>query len=312
MKRRKKDPRENKNILHVTYGVVGVFAALTLYFGYFIQFRSEEVINNSYNARLNSFADRIVRGSILSDDGTALAETLVDESGGETRSYPYGSLFAHVVGYSGQNGKTGLEALGNFYLLSSHVNLAEKVFNELIGSKNVGDNIVTTLNLELQQVASDALGDRRGAVIVMEPDTGKVLAMDIQPAAVESTRHRLQTLGYAQARVVCDSHANLARYARPGTVDAAVFNLGYLPGGDHGVFTVPETSVPALRTALELLRPGGVLTVCAYSGGLQGTAERDAVLAFARALPEAQYRVEMELFSRRAGLPPVPVCIEKK
>ena len=71
----------------------------------------------------------------------------------------------------------GLEALGNFYLLSSHVNLAEKVFNELIGSKNVGDNIVTTLNLELQQVASDALGDRRGAVIVMEPDTGKVLAM---------------------------------------------------------------------------------------------------------------------------------------
>ena len=62
MKRRKKDPRENKNILHVTYGVVGVFAALTLYFGYFIQFRSEEVINNSYNARLNSFADRIVRG----------------------------------------------------------------------------------------------------------------------------------------------------------------------------------------------------------------------------------------------------------
>ena len=86
MKRRKKDPRENKNILHVTYGVVGVFAALTLYFGYFIQFRSEEVINNSYNARLNSFADRIVRGSILSDDGTALAETLVDESGGETRS----------------------------------------------------------------------------------------------------------------------------------------------------------------------------------------------------------------------------------
>ena len=61
-----------------------------------------------------------------------------------------------------------------------------------------------------------------------------------------------------------------------------------------------------------MLRPGGVLTVCAYSGGLQGTTERDAVLAFARSLPEAQYRVELELFSHRAGLPPVPVCIEKK
>lgn len=141
---------------------------------------------------------------------------------------------------------------------------------------------------------------------------GRVLAMDIQPAAVENTRRRLQALGYSQAQVVCDSHAHLARYARPGTVDAAVFNLGYLPGGDHGVFTVPETSVPALETALELLRPGGVLTVCAYSGGLQGTAERDAVLAFARSLPEEEYQVRVELFSDRPGLPPVPVCIQKK
>lgn len=112
MKRRKKDPRENKNILHVTYGVVGVFAALTLYFGYFIQFRSEEVINNSYNARLNSFADRIVRGSILSDDGTALAETLVDESGGETRSYPYGSLFATWWGIRVRTGRLGWRRWG--------------------------------------------------------------------------------------------------------------------------------------------------------------------------------------------------------
>ena len=64
-----------------------------------------------------------------------------------------------------------------------------------------------------------------------------------------------------------DSHANLAAYAAPGSVDAAVFNLGYLPGGDHGVFTTPGVSVPAMRTALELLRPGGVMTVCVYYGG---------------------------------------------
>lgn len=178
---KEKQKRENKNILRVTYGVAAVFAAMILYFGYFLQFESENVIGSSYNARLDSFSDRIVRGSILSDDGTVLAETAVDEAGNETRRYPYGSLFAHAVGYSGKHGKTGLESLGNFYLLSSHVNLIEKVFNEMMGVKNLGDHVVTTLDLKLQQTAYDALGDRRGAVVVMEPDTGKILAMVSKP-----------------------------------------------------------------------------------------------------------------------------------
>lgn len=79
------------------------------------------------------------------------------------------------------NGKTGIESLANFYLLSSHVNLVEKVINELRGEKNLGDNVVTTLDLDLQKTASDALGNNRGAVIAMEPDTGKILCMVSQP-----------------------------------------------------------------------------------------------------------------------------------
>lgn len=141
--------------------------------------------------------------------------------------------------------------------------------------------------------------------------TGRVLALDIQPAAAAATGALLREKGFAQGRAVCASHAELARFAAPGTADAIVFNLGYLPGGDHTVFTTPEESIPALRTSLELLAPGGVLTVCAYSGKAQGTAERDAVLRFARALPARQYAVSIELFSDRAGLPPIPICVEK-
>lgn len=173
-------PKANHNILILTYVIVGLFLAMACYFAYFLQFKSEDVINNSYNARLDSFADRIVRGEILSNDGTVLARTDVDGSGNENRVYPYGSLFAHIVGYSSK-GKTGLESLGNFYLLSSHVNLIEQAVNELSGVKNIGDNIVTTLDVQLQQTASAALGDRKGAVIVMEPDTGKILAMVSKP-----------------------------------------------------------------------------------------------------------------------------------
>ena len=78
-------------------------------------------------------------------------------------------------------GKTGLESLANFYLLSSHMNLVEQAVNELSDAKNLGDQVVTTLDVGLQQAASDALGDRRGAVVVMEPDTGKILAMVSKP-----------------------------------------------------------------------------------------------------------------------------------
>lgn len=173
--------KSNRNILKLTYVFTAVFLAMAVYLGWFIQFKSENVIGSSYNARLNSFSDRIIRGSILSNDNTVLAQTNVAPDGTETRYYPYNYLFAHSLGYSGLNGKTGVESSANFYLLSSHVNLIERGINELMGKKNIGDNVVTTLDLELQQIASDAMGNFRGAVVAMEPDTGKILVMVSQP-----------------------------------------------------------------------------------------------------------------------------------
>ena len=174
------NPKANSCILGITYLMVALFLGLAVYMGYFLQVRSEDVINNSYNARLDRFSDRIVRGKIMAGDGTVLAETQVDADGNETRVYYYGSVFDHAVGYSAK-GKTGIEALTNFYLLTSHVNLLEQVGNELSGRKNPGDNVYTTLDAELQQAAYAALGDRKGVVIAMEPDTGKVLAMVSKP-----------------------------------------------------------------------------------------------------------------------------------
>ena len=174
------NPKANSCILGITYLMVALFLGLAVYMGYFLQVRSEDVINNSYNARLDRFSDRIVRGKIMAGDGTVLAETQVDADGNETRVYYYGSVFDHAVGYSAK-GKTGIEALANFYLLTSHVNLLEQVGNELSGRKNPWDNVYTTLDAELQQAAYAALGDRKGVVIAMEPDTGKVLAMVSKP-----------------------------------------------------------------------------------------------------------------------------------
>lgn len=150
------------------------------YIVYFNAVKSKEIINSPYNVRLDSMADRVVRGKILDSEGQVLAETLVNSDGTETRRYPYGDLFAHVVGYD-SHGKAGLESTENFNLLSSHAFFIERITNTVQEKKNIGDNVITTLNTDLQKAAYNALGSYKGAVIVMEASTGKILAMVSKP-----------------------------------------------------------------------------------------------------------------------------------
>ena len=150
------------------------------YFAYFQFVRSEDFINSPYNKRQDLFAKKVTRGEIISADGYVLAETIKDLDGTESRYYPYANMFAHVVGFS-SNGKAGLESVANFNLLRSHTMIFEKVMNELQGEKNIGDNVVTTLNYDLQDTAYGALGKYDGAIVVMEPSTGKILAMVSKP-----------------------------------------------------------------------------------------------------------------------------------
>ena len=74
MKKGKPNPKANRNIRLIMYTVVGLFLCMCIYFGYFIQVQSEEVINNAYNStRISRFEERIIRGKILAADGTVLA-----------------------------------------------------------------------------------------------------------------------------------------------------------------------------------------------------------------------------------------------
>lgn len=144
------------------------------------------MINSPYNKRQDTLADKVVRGKILDKNGNILAQTNVAEDGTETREYPYGSLFAHTVGYTA-NGKAGIESFKNFDLLTSNAFFMEKLKNEFDGKKNVGDNVVTTLDADLQKAASNAMGSNKGAVVVLEASTGKILTMLSQPTYDPST-----------------------------------------------------------------------------------------------------------------------------
>ena len=174
--------RDNTNrvIMNVTYIFIGLFVLVLGYFTHFMITDSNEVINNPYNKRQDLLAEQVVRGDIVSADGEIIAQTITNEEGIETRVYPYGSMFSHIVGRFNK-GRTGLESLENFHLLTSNENPIRKIFKQLSGEKNIGDNVVTTLDSKLQKAAFDALGNHKGAVVVMEPSTGKILAMVSKP-----------------------------------------------------------------------------------------------------------------------------------
>lgn len=180
MKKKLENRKNNKSIIVSTLIFVITFIAMAGYLIYFNLTQAESIINNSYNKRQGVLSRRTIRGSILSDDKMKLAVTNVDDDGNETRYYPYSGLFSHTIGYL-NNGGYGLESLYGYYMLHSNQNFFEQIGNDLSGNRNTGDNVVTTLNVGLQKACYDALGSNRGAVIVMEPSTGKILAMVSKP-----------------------------------------------------------------------------------------------------------------------------------
>ena len=122
-------------------------------------------------------------------------------------------------------------------------------------------------------------------------EAGQVFAFDIDADAIECTRARLQKAGADNVQLIHDSHANLRRWVRR-PIGAAMFNLGYLPGyARRERCTQAESTCQAIQAAIDRLRPGGVLTVCAYVGHPQGQREQQAVQALLQALSPAEFQV---------------------
>ena len=106
-------------------------------------------------------------------------------------------------------------------------------------------------------------------------------------------------------------HENMDVYAEEETVSCITFNLGYLPGGDHSVATRADSSKRAVESGLTLLKKGGLMTICIYSGGDTGFQERDAMLSFIRQLDPHKYLVIQSEYVNRPNNPPIPVLIIK-
>ena len=147
--------------------------------------------------------------------------------------------------------------------------------------------------------------------------SGKVIAFDIQKAALEATenlltQHDFGNVKRPKVQFILDGHEHMDEYIESNTADIIMFNLGYLPGGDHALATNSQTTIPAIKKGLEILKVHGVMSICIYSGGDTGFQEKEEVLAFLKQLPQKQYTVIVSEFYNLGNCPPTPVIIRKR
>lgn len=145
--------------------------------------------------------------------------------------------------------------------------------------------------------------------------TGKVFAFDIQEAALDATRARLEEAGQlGSVTLVRESHENIGEHLpkrHHGLVQAIMFNLGYLPGGDKAITTRWVSTMAALRDSLELISDSGIITVTAYPGHREGGEEANAIVQFGRWLDPREYRVLQYHFLNLTNDPPFLIAIER-
>lgn len=143
-------------------------------------------------------------------------------------------------------------------------------------------------------------------------ERGRVLGFDIQETAIAHTRERLlRECPFQNWELALDSHEHMDSYAAPESASCIVFNFGYLPGGSHALSTQAASSIRALRVSLSLLKKGGILSLCIYSGGDTGFEERDAVLDWLLHLDSRKYLVIKSEYYNRPNHPPIPVLVVK-
>lgn len=142
-------------------------------------------------------------------------------------------------------------------------------------------------------------------------ESGHVYGFDIQLEAVNRTRDRLAAAGLEnRATLFHAGHEHIAELVGE-PVDAAVFNLGWLPGTDKALRTRAETTLTAVNAALDRLKEGALMTICVYPGHPEGRDELDRLIAWGGALPGEKYDVMARAYLNQSGDPPVLIAVKK-
>ncbi|OON99833.1 MAG: hypothetical protein ATN35_10640 [Epulopiscium sp. Nele67-Bin004] len=137
-------------------------------------------------------------------------------------------------------------------------------------------------------------------------ETGKVYGFDIQQQAID----KVKELNIKNACLICDGHQNIDLYVTE-QVAGVIFNLGYLPSGDHSITTTADTTTVAISKILDILKTNGLIVLIVYHGHKGGKEERDGLLNFVQNLDQKRVSVLKYEFINQKNDAPFIIALEK-
>jgi peptidoglycan glycosyltransferase len=281
----------NRQIRQLAVGLMACYVVLFVALNYWQVGRQQELNARFDNTRAIRREFNTPRGPIVSVDGVVAAQSVPNPPGSDftyQRQYPTADLFAHVTGYyTFAFGSTGLERTQNAVLTGSTAEQQLRNLPGIITGSDTSGTVQMALRSDLQQVAKDALGEREGSVVVIEPATGAVRAMWSFPSYDPNL---IANPDFEAARAVINFYENY-----PGNpLLANAYQQRYMPGSTFKILTTGialENGVVDLSTTFpdesEFLPPQTTDpienfegTVC--GGDLTEVFTRSCNIAFAR------------------------------
>ena len=139
---------------------------------------------------------------------------------------------------------------------------------------------------------------------------GKVYSFDIQKEALLNTKKLLEENNIKNVELIQDNHKNILNYVNE-YIDFAVYNLGYLPGGNKNVITKWDSTIYSLKSVLSILRIKGIVCICSYIGHSGGKKEYDEIIKFCKDLPKKEFNIIDIKHINRSENAPRMIIIEK-
>ncbi|PFN96431.1 16S rRNA (cytosine(1402)-N(4))-methyltransferase [Bacillus sp. AFS076308] len=167
-------------------------------------------------------------------------------------------------------------------------------------------------------VVDATLGNGHDTLFLAElvGELGKVYGFDVQQEAINATKKRL-TEHHLTDRVSIFHAGHEQVFVKipveeHGKITGAIFNLGYLPGGDKNIVTHSETTISAIEQLLEIMAPEGIIVLVIYHGHEQGAVERDDLLHYCQKLDQKTAHVLQYQYINQQNNPPFIIAIEKR
>jgi peptidoglycan glycosyltransferase len=255
----------NTPIIRLFGLVLILFAVLVAFTSRWTVFEAEALRENPNNRRVLFEEQRIKRGVIRAADGRVLAANRALSGDRYGRRYPTGELFAHAVGFTSlDRGRIGLEEYYNDPLTGRRGDPIGAL-ERLLGPRDVGDDLQTTLHPDAQETAYQQLGGRNGAVVALDVETGAVRVLAATPSFDPTDPAKAETFNRAtQGRfppgstmkvVTAAAALDSGKYTPDSTVsgeNGKVISgtpLNNFGGQDFGQITLAEALTNSVNTA---------------------------------------------------------------